>query len=168
MAWRDNLLKASYKNIRFEVESHDTGVGRRTALHEYANRSNPYAQDMGKKADEFTINGYIVQNPENNFDYFTGRNRLMRAFKSYGPGILVHPSLGIQRVSVKGHARFREMVSEGGIVKFTVTFVEAGARLPNIVEQGKELIDNWANVSQDSSGDDFNQNYKTSGQFVGN
>lgn len=168
MSWRNKLLNASFKNIQFKVASAETAVGRRTVTHEYANRSNPYVQDLGRKATEYTIEGYIVQNVENDFNYFTNRNRLMIAFQSYGPGILIHPFLGVKRVVIKTPAKFKESFKEGGITRFTVTFVEAGSRMPTFFQEGKELVDNWANGSTDLVADDFVQNYEESGQFLEN
>jgi prophage DNA circulation protein len=168
MSWRNKLLNASFKNISFKVSSAETSVGRRTVVHEYANRSNPYVQDLGRKATEYTIEGYIVQNTTNDFNYFTDRNRLMTAFQSFGPGVLVHPFLGVKRVSIKGQAKIKENFQEGGIVRFTATFVEAGARLPNFIQEGKEIVDNFSNVSTDQSADNFTQNMDTSGQFMQN
>lgn len=162
MAWRDNLLPASYKGAKFYVQTDDYKVGRRNAVHEYANRESPYVQDLGKMAEEFTINGYIINNSENDFNYLNQRNVLIHAFSTFGAGVLVHPDLGIKKVSLKGGASFKsDRITEGGMVRFTATFIESGQRLPNILKQGKATVDATVNVGQDLAGDIFGDMYLT-------
>jgi len=104
----------------------DTSVGRRNVLHQYPGKDEPYLEDMGLDADEFTVTGYIIQNIENEFNYFAERDALITALRSEGPGTLVHPFLGEFQVGLKGRAAIRESFDHGGIAVFTMTFVLAG------------------------------------------
>jgi len=136
MAWRDNLVPASFRGVAFHVLSHDYAVGRRNVLHQYPFKDEPYIEDLGADTDEFSIEGYIVANASNEMDYFTQRNSLIAALKKADNGKLIHPYLGEQNVSLIGKARIREVFSEGGIARFSMTFAYAGKR-----EFPKEDID---------------------------
>ncbi len=121
MSWRDRLQKGRFRNAAFLIESHDAGGGRRLALHEYPLRDEPYAEDIGRKAREFSVECYVL-----GADYMDARDNLITAFEQKGPGALVHPYLGLRQVAVREY-RLRESTKDGGIATFSVTFVEAGA-----------------------------------------
>ena len=115
MSWRDNLQQASFRGIPFEVNVATTGVGRRTEMNVYANTQTGtgkkyqdyvWAKDLGAEPDSFTIEGYVIQNITNNFDHFPERDNLIKALKTQGPGILVHPSFKEpMEVSIDGKAK---------------------------------------------------------------
>jgi hypothetical protein len=58
--WRDALLPAMYDGVPFWVESASRESGRRTVVHEYPKRDRPYGEDMGQRAVEYSVRGYIV------------------------------------------------------------------------------------------------------------
>lgn len=165
MSWRNKLIDASYKNVHFKVKSHDLSGGRRTQLHQFANREVPYLQDNGKKADINEIEGYIVQNIENDYDYFSERDNLLRVLKSSGSGTLFHPYLGILQVGVTDFS-MNETFEEGGIAKFTISFAESGERaLPKVLTDFFGMVDNAVNEAMDLVGDVFVIAYSTVGLF---
>jgi prophage DNA circulation protein len=135
MSWRDNLQSATFRGVPFKVETATTGVGRRTEMHVYPlyrsgrgtkSQDHVWAQDLGAEPDSFSLTGYVIQTIDNEFDYFEERDRLMRAFKTQGPGKLVHPFFkDVLEVSVDGKVDFAESITgEGGIARFTVNFVQ--------------------------------------------
>ena len=124
--WRDNLRTASFRGVEFKVRDVDTSVGRRNVLHQYPGKDEPYLEDMGLDADEFSVTGYVIQNIENEFDYFAERDALIAALRAEGVGTLVHPFLGELQVGLKGKAAIKEAFDHGGIAIFTMTFVLAG------------------------------------------
>lgn len=135
LSWRNNLRPASFRGIPFKVEKTSTGVGRRTEIHHYPVSSTKkggafqdfvWSKDLGGEADEFTIEGYVIQTLENGYNYMPGRDKLMKALKTQGPGILIHPFYTLPlRVSVKGKATVEESITkDGGMAKFTMTFVQ--------------------------------------------
>lgn len=167
MSWRDNLLDASFKGATFKVQSHNYIAGRRTALHEYANREVPYLQDNGRAADVYTINGYIIQNKDNFYNYFAQRDALINALRSKGPGILVHPFLGIKKVGLSTPANITETFDRGGIVRISMTFTEAGIRaLPQKVTDFLTNLDAVVNRAFDFVGDYFSAGYQTFQAFM--
>jgi prophage DNA circulation protein len=124
MSWKENLLAGSFRDVPFLTEASEAEVGRRTALHEYPLRDKPYAEDMGRKARRFTLDIYVLGK-----EYMAGRDALINAFEKAGPGILVHPYLGEMTVTVIEARGPRESTREGGMARFSVTFVEAGEAL---------------------------------------
>ncbi|MEH6478294.1 MAG: DNA circularization N-terminal domain-containing protein, partial [Sneathiella sp.] len=120
MSWRDNLQPASYKTVAFEVTSHDLDTGRRGPVHEYPGRDKPMAEDLGRKAREFTIEGFVIGD-----DWHKKRDALIAKCEEEGPGKLVHPFFGSMQVENRG-CRVSESSKEGRVARFSLTFVEAG------------------------------------------
>ena len=70
MGWREEQRRvahpngmavgASFRGVPFRTTDSDTGVGRRNEVHEYPMRDLPYADDLGRRAREFQVNGYVV------------------------------------------------------------------------------------------------------------
>ncbi len=114
---------ASFKGIPFKVDSTDTEVGRRVVTHEYPLRDTPGSRDLGRKAEGFTIDGYVL-----GANYEAERDALEDACKSEGPGTLIHPYKGSKEVVCTG-CRIRESKSELGIAYFSLTFVENGKQV---------------------------------------
>jgi prophage DNA circulation protein len=122
--WKDNLRPGSFRGAPFVIESSDGEIGRRFELHQYPLRDEPYAEDLGRKARRFTLDLFVL-----GAEYMAGRDALIAAFEQAGPGLLVHPYLGemtVAALDVRGPA---ESTREGGMARFTATFVEAGAAL---------------------------------------
>lgn len=134
MGWREDYRTASWRGIEFRCGAAGQEGGRRLALHEYPARDLPFAEDTGRRARRFQLDGWIV-GPE----YNAQRDRLLEACEEQGPGELVHPYRGTLRVSCESVST-RESWDEGGIVRFSFVFVEAGeavvpAAAPDIASQ---------------------------------
>ena len=126
MSWRNKLRSASFRGVQFEVEATDRGAGRRLQVHEYPLRDEPYTEDLGRAARNFSIEGFLVGD-----DYLPRLNRLLKALEAPGPGTLVHPYYGAMQVCVDGQGtRVIHTKDEGRMCRFFVSFVEAG-RLSN-------------------------------------
>jgi len=158
MAWRDKLRPASFRGAGFFVESHNTESGRRLAVHTYPKRDLPYAEDMGRKAREFSMEAYVL-GP----DYMAARDALLAACEEAGPGQLVHPYLGTVQVTCNGCGS-RERAGDGGMATFSLRFIEAGKR-----NYPAQEIDFTAQVATDAdaaravAGDVFRAVYDTAG-----
>lgn len=156
MSWRDNLLQASYKDALFSVSRSDRGVGRRNIIHQFPFQEVPFVEDTGSDADEFIIEGFIVQNLNNDFDYFEERDALIDALKSEGSGTLIHPFFGEQTVSLQGKTRINETFTEGGIARFTMAFVQSGENiLPEQTIDDVGDVDNVVEETINRSTDSF-------------
>lgn len=143
MSWRDYLRPASFRGASFYVRSSDTQVGRRTKLHEYAGKDTPWLQDLGKAADKFTLEGYVIQNGDNDFNYMKERDALIAALIKKGSGMLVHPYYGELQVGLESPASISESFSEGGMATFKMSFVQSGkANILTAAPNYTSLMDN--------------------------
>ncbi len=119
----NNLREASFRGARFEVDEVEASGGRRVVLHEYPLRDTPYSEDLGRRAREFSVRGFLVQG--RGYDYFQARADLLAALEAYGPGELVHPWHGEIRVAAEEY-RLRESMERGGLLELDIRFREAG------------------------------------------
>jgi prophage DNA circulation protein len=121
MAWRDSLQQAEFREVPFYVQRVESAVGRRSVVHEFPGRDKPYVEDLGKRPRRFTIDAYILGET-----YDEIRDELIVALEKSGPGKLVHPYWGDVSVAVEGDVKITETTDEGGMCRFSITFVEAG------------------------------------------
>ena len=131
----------------FHVEAGSQGGGRRIALHQFPKRDYPYAEDMGRRAIEFVVRGYVVQymfdvqDPSGDpppgmlyrRDYRVARDALQQRLDAGGDGVLTLPNsarggpgapLSISVVCTQ--YRMTEEQRFGGYCVFDMTFVEFG------------------------------------------
>ncbi|UVK81256.1 DNA circularization N-terminal domain-containing protein [Pseudomonas sichuanensis] len=120
MSWRDKYRTASFRGVEFHVESAESAHGRRQAVHEHAQRDVPYTEDLGRKAREFSLTGYLVGK-----EYDLQRDRLIEVCEQAGPGALVHPYRGEMTVVCRG-LTVSESSDDGGMCRLTFTFLESG------------------------------------------
>jgi prophage DNA circulation protein len=159
MSWRDELQTASFRGAEFAVADAETLFGRRNVLHEYPLRDNPFTEDLGKKAREYTINAFVIGD-----DYTSARDALMSAIEDdETPGTLVHPTLGSMLVIPKD-CRVKFNNKEGGIEYFALTFVEAGSdALPSFGADTSFLSEATALTSIDSFSEHFSNTFNVVG-----
>lgn len=120
MTWRDTYRPAAFRGVAFFVESTTTSHGRRQAVHEAAQRDVPYTEDLGRKAREFSVDGYLL-----GADYHLTRDALIEACEQGGPGQLVHPYRGELMVVCRGLS-VSESSKDGGMCQVSLTFLESG------------------------------------------
>jgi prophage DNA circulation protein len=129
LSFRYKLQPASFRGVPFEVSSAESSIGRRTVVHEFPLGDTPISEDMGRKAGEFIVEGFIIGD-----DYLTGMRRLIGALIAAGPGTLVHPSMGVLDVVLAQPGRLREsFIERRGMVSFSLSFIEiSNAASPSI------------------------------------
>lgn len=154
MAWRDQLQKATFRNVAFEVESDDATFGRRVEVHEYPQRDIPYAEDLGRKARERNIVAFVIGD-----DYMARRDALLAAFEKAGAGELVHPYYGRMMVTVTD-VRVSHSLTEGGMCRFQISFIESGelaypAAISATSTQSLQAVD----ALETSAIDDFTESF---------
>lgn len=165
MAWREQLHQtsflrggqsvqapgASFRGVPFHTVDAEVAVGRRSVVHEFPQRDEPFVEDLGRKARSFSVEGYVI-----GADYLAERDALWEALEAEGPGELIHPRYGVLWVSVQDTARIKESPREGGIARFTITFVEAGSNvLPNSLPDTTQQVDAAAQAVDDAAGDAY-------------
>lgn len=164
MSWRDRLRPASFRGIDFSVVVIESEFGRRQVTHQAALVDVPSAEDLGRAADSFQVEGFIVGE-----DYDVQRDRLIVAIRdTAGPGRLVHPYQGEKSVIASGF-RIREDSAEQRMCRFTVTFGEAGElSQPTEVIDGPNVLAGRSDAITEVAEQNFVDEFTTSGfpQFV--
>lgn len=158
MTWRDNYRPASFRGAVFFVEKADSTHGRRQAVHEHAQRDVPYTEDLGRKAREFSVSGYLI-----GLEYQTQRDELIKACETAGPGVLVHPYRGEMTVECRGLG-VGESAADGGMCMVTLTFLEAGeASYPTAKVDTVNAISTKGNAVTDAAGKGVVSDFLTTG-----
>jgi prophage DNA circulation protein len=116
MSLLEKLQPASFKGVRFLIDSTSTTAGRKTVTHEYPNRDSRFVEDLGALQETYSITGIV--SGEN---YIADRDALIAALKSSGRGELVHPFFGSLQVTAKPFS-LSENLTELGIARFSMTF----------------------------------------------
>jgi hypothetical protein len=148
--WRDALLPAMFDGCPFHVEASSRESGRRTVVHEYPKRDTCYSEDMGQRAVEVSVRGYVIAfmrdadlaafaNVRNIFtlylrDYRYARDQLQQRLDRGGEGVLVLPNSGraafgspLTLTAVCTRYRMTEEDRFGGFCVFDMGFVDYGA-----------------------------------------
>jgi len=172
MTWHDQLTwaeasnaqrkKASFRGATFFFINSSASVGRRNIVHQYPFKDTPLIEDLGKDTDEFTVTGYVIQNSDNDFDYFAERDALISALKEEGPATLIDPFRGTQQVNLLGKARISESFNPGGIARFSMTFVQVEDLTVPLIEADDDfvgLVDDAKKESVDLVKDGFVEIY---------
>jgi prophage DNA circulation protein len=118
--WRNKYKQAQFRWAIFFVENDARAGGRRVAVHQYPKRNVPYAEDMGRSAVRFTVQGYLIgkmtgqrRNPPGRFgpddenvafggppqlgaaneevSYLDLKDNLIECLEQDGPGVLQLP-----------------------------------------------------------------------------
>lgn len=162
--WRDQMQRASFRGVAFSVLSTDGNIGRRNAIHEYPLRDRPFAEDLGRKAREFSLEAFVL-----GADYMAARDKLIAALEQAGSGELVHPYRGRVQVVVT-NARVAESTAEGGMATFSLTFTESGENLnPATKTDNRAAVLSAADGAQAASESSFFDAFTIDGlqDFVG-
>lgn len=89
MAWKDNLLDASFRGVVFDCQATQDGAKRDIAQHEYPYQDGADLEDLGRKARQFTLQAVFFGD-----DYDTRLQAFMAVLDQPGAGELVHPVYG--------------------------------------------------------------------------
>ena len=135
MSWRDQYRQGSFRGVPFRTQEMEGKTGRRIELHEFPQRDEPFPEDLGRRARQFTFDCFVAGD-----DCYAERDRLIDACEAEGAGSLVHPTRGQMRV-VCLECEYSESGVDGGIVEFRLTFAEAGSQpdAPVAVDTGRQL-----------------------------
>jgi prophage DNA circulation protein len=121
--WRDNLRQGEFRGAKFMwKDEFAQGNGRRGPDHEYPLRDTPFAEDLGRKSQSFTLNVVTIGATED-----ADRKALIAACNKPGAGKLVHPLWGEQMVMCRG-CNPRVSTRELGVTFFVLTFSDAGSQ----------------------------------------
>jgi len=121
--WRDKYQEAAFRGVQFYVETDARQGGRRVAMHEYPKRNTPYAEDMGRKARRFLVQGYLIGK-----NYLEQKYLLVDALEKDGPGQLRLPlpyQMQDMKVMVAAYT-VTETREKGGYCQLDMDFMEYG------------------------------------------
>ena len=149
--WRDELVTASWRGVEFYIKKSEALVGRKLQVGTHWGTDCALINDIGQSNDEYAIEGYIIANSGNLFNYFKHRDNLIAALRDgttagsnvvYIPkaffkgnqggqtklktGTLKHPYYGEIEAYLKEPARIEETIEEGGVCRFSATFLRVG------------------------------------------
>jgi len=160
--WRDQLKTgASFRGVPFSTVDAQLQIGRRAVVHQFPMRDEPFVEDLGRSARTFSVEAYVLGD-----DYLDRRNALIQAIEQSGPGELIHPRYGTLQVQVVD-ATERETPREGGIARFSITFVEAGANtFPRVTQSTVAEVDNASAELEDAASEAFGQEFSVEGASV--
>lgn len=121
--WRQKFRDAWFRGASFHVETDVRAGGRRVALHQYPKRNTPYAEDMGRSANTFQVQGYLI-GP----NYLDDKEILVACLEKDGPGLLrlPLPYQGSDVMVMVQQYTVTESRERGGMCTVDMTFVEYG------------------------------------------
>ncbi|MEW6648146.1 MAG: DNA circularization N-terminal domain-containing protein [Pseudomonadota bacterium] len=134
-AWLDTIkrqsvdgrpLQGQFRSARFIVPGDRGQVGRRTQVHEYPLRDDPYVEDLGRAGRRFTLEVFVDGSLVESGDYTEARDALIAALEEPGPGLLQHPWYGAMQVSLVEMGDISQSTRDGGRATFSLTFLAGG------------------------------------------
>lgn len=159
MIWRQSLRPASFRGVPFFTRSTSSEQGRRNAVHEYPQRDVPYVEDLGLKGRAFTLEAYVI-GP----DYMAARDALIAALEQPGAGALVHPYRGTLNAALTAPVRITESADEGGMARFSLTFMETGSNTqPAVRPDTPALVGKAADAANATLNADFGKKFNIAG-----
>ena len=170
MTWREELrtvtidgkkvIGASFRGVPFLVEEAGRSGGRRNVVHEFPYRDVPSAEDLGRRARKFPVTGYVIGD-----EYIAKRDALLVALDDVpGSGELVHPYYGVRRAICDTFST-RETSAAGGMVTFTIEFIEtpAAAPVPTVVVDSASRVAASANAARTAVKSELAEKYSPAG-----
>ncbi len=122
--WRDRKQAASFRGVPFLVDNDSVPVGRRTQLHEFPQRDQPFVEDLGRRTRQYKFTGFVAGD-----DFLAQRDRLLTALDKPGAGELVHPWFGRLTVTA-GECELSHARNELGMARFNLVFIDGMLEFP--------------------------------------
>lgn len=154
--------KASFRGVEFHVDEHETTGGRRVQNHEYPNRDENYAEDLGKVTPTFSFTAFLI-----GAKYKEQLDALIKACNTQGSGKLVHPNYGTKNVLCTNIAP-KISSKQGGMATVELTFINAGSKAVPVtsIDLGG-LLSSAANALTSSASLSFINNWVLSNGVAG-
>ncbi len=120
-------LQCSFRGIPFAVMGSGGQAGRNTAVHAYPWRDGVWVEDMGRQERQYHVTGLLV-GPL----CYAQRDLLVRAAEIAGPGLLIHPTVGMFRASLM-RFEWRERDGMMNVIDLSFEFIEKKDLLGGLV-----------------------------------
>jgi hypothetical protein len=131
--WRASLRQASFRGIPFYVQQNAKKSGRRTSPHAFPKNDTPYSEDMGRRAYQFAVTGYIIGPFFFSGTFKSDRDNIEAALEdkaNQGPGILILPTRSstgvISNLFTCPNYTTVEQERWGGYAEIEMVFLEYG------------------------------------------
>ena len=132
--WRDRKQGASFRGVPFWLDADSVNVGRRTQVHEFPQRDQPFVEDLGRRTREYKFTGFVVGD-----DCLSQRDKLLTALDTPGKGELVHPWFGRMSVTA-GDCEVSHARNEMGMVRFSLVFIDGMLTFPTQSANTRRLL----------------------------
>lgn len=132
----DSLLDCSFRGVIFTIPDSRHEVGRRVQRFFFPGQDGVAFQDLGALDGPIRIKGLIVGN-----DYIHQGARLTGAFRTAGPGTLVHPWLGELQVVLIEPATVSFELKQLRVVSFEAVFARLDPDEPAAADTLTALLD---------------------------
>lgn len=121
MAWKDNLLPASFRGVGFEVLDIEDELRRSVAEHERAYVEGTDTEDLGGKGRQVRVQAIFWGD-----DYETRLQAFLKALETPGDGELIHPVFGSRRVQLRS-SRIYHTADRPDSATLSLDFIESRA-----------------------------------------
>lgn len=159
VAEHDKIPGASLDGLPFFVDGDDAGFGRRTQLHEYPQRDEPFVEDLGRATREYSLAAFVIGE-----DFAAQRDKLIAIIEKPGARQLVHPYYGQMVVTIKELVRISHRRENGGMCEISFNFVEAGKlSFPQAKDRTQSMATRAADALSTSSLTDFTSKFSVDG-----
>ena len=102
MAWKDDLLQASFKGVIFDCLRIEDEANKAIAEHEYPYQSGADLEDMGMGARRVEIEAFFYGD-----HYKDDLVKFIGVCEAVGSGELVHPVFGSVKAAILRHYRIQ-------------------------------------------------------------
>jgi prophage DNA circulation protein len=125
MAWRDNLLDCSFRDVVFDVVGTKDAYGRAVSVAEYPYRDGGEVEDLGARPTRFSLQAIFFGD-----DYDARLRVLLAVLNTAGAGELIHPIWGsIKKAQVTG-CEVTHAAPEPDACTVSLEFTESAAQRP--------------------------------------
>ncbi|MXV35651.1 hypothetical protein GS535_03645 [Saccharibacter sp. EH611] len=124
------FLQCTFRGVPFAVYGSSGTTGRRVATHDYPTHNGVWSEDLGREGRRWKIRGLLV-GPL----CYSQRDLLTMAVEHKGPGLLIHPSLGILKAVCTSY-EFAERDGYTNVIDLNLSFVEHKELLSNLITAG--------------------------------
>ncbi|EGU38368.1 DNA circularization protein, partial [Vibrio scophthalmi] len=147
---------ASFRGVEFFVDGIEGTGGRRAVPHAYPKRETGWTEDNGAVLSQQKVTGFCLGD-----DYLVQLAAILEALNKPGPGEMVHPWWGRQRVQI-GKVTHSLSTKNGGYATISFEVFEAGNPLfPSQVADTSEEVKSAASSAREATIEEFETQFET-------
>jgi prophage DNA circulation protein len=165
MTWRDNLLEASFKGVKFKTWASSFEEGNNVVVHEFPYRNKSVIENLGNKAKSLSITAYFDSNESNGFNYLAEANTFKALLHDNDlDGELIHPTEGLLYGKVSDVSQEIDTSQQGGLAIIQFKFhISGGIDYEVVAVDTQEVVEQAVSNSYVAIQTDFENNFKVDG-----